>query len=133
MKRKYPHTELPFRNSGGCILAGNPDRPNLVATRYSFHVIDEDGAIYDLRNGCNTLSEGISPVEADSNLALLGLAANYHDKLVDAAGRVVNTVHTVQQNTSSLVHGTIIVNLEAWRDLNNLLKEIEQARKEGDR
>ena len=49
MKRQYPHTPLPWRNSGGTIMedAGR----NLIATRYSYTIINDEGYFHDLREG----------------------------------------------------------------------------------
>ena len=138
MKRQYPHTELPFWNSGGCILAGDPDRPNLVATRYSFHIINEHGEIYDLRDGGGGFKDSISPVEADSNAALLVTAANYHDNLVAAAKRLLTNALQLPKSTVTLprpgstVPGTITVDLEDYRALSCLLEKIAQVIKIGD-
>lgn len=122
MKREYPHTPLPWRRSGGCIM---DKRGNLIAIRRSWTTIDADGYPTEDRG------EGtISPCEADSNAALIDIACNYHDDLVTAADAV----------TGSVIIGEILdeperieVDYSTWLTLVQLLEEIEEVRKAGDR
>ena len=56
---------------------------NLILTRYSYHVINAEGYIHDLREG-GDIESGICPVEADGNLRLIESAVNNFDMLVAA-------------------------------------------------
>lgn len=121
MKREYPHTALPWRRSGGCIMdAGR----NLIAIRKSFTIVDEDGCIAEA-HGDNV----ISPCEADSNAVLIDIACNYHDNLVAASEAVTGSAIIGEILAEP---GRIEVDFTAWLALIQLLEEIEEVRKAED-
>lgn len=128
MKREYPHTPLPWRRSGGCIMdAGR----NLIATRYSWTIVNEEGMIHNVREDGGDVAGTISPCEADSNAALMDIACNYHDQLIEAAETVTNSV-TVNGVYDSVETERIEVSYKAWLDMIHLLTEIKEAIKAGD-
>ncbi len=101
---------------------------NLIATRHSWTIINEDGYIQSNQNG--PVKGTISPCEADSNAVLVDIACNYHDNLVAASETVVG----------SAIIGEILaeperieVDYAAWLALVQLLEEIEEVRKAEDR
>ena len=127
MKREYPHTPLPWRRDGGCIMdAGR----NLIATRYSYTIVNEEGCIYDLREG-GDMEGAVQPCEADSNAVLIDISCNYHDSLVAASEAVTTGSAIVGEVLAE--PGRIEVDFTAWLALAQLLEEIEEVRKAEDR